>query len=303
LKVERSGGGAQAMVLSRALESSRPRADRLFEDRLARGLLRPPARLLFHLIRMPLIGASMLRLSDVLAPGVRGFTVGRTRYIDDALAAALGEGLDQVVILGAGYDSRAHRIPGIASTRVFELDLPHIHADKRERVSRLLDKAPDHVAFVPIDFETQKLAEVLQSAGFRQGRRTFFVCEGVTEHISAEATDRIFRYVASAAISESRIAFTYLDRRLLDGSRRFPGTRMHVSHSGFSLRSLALDPRRLRPYLSERGLELIEDVAGAEFAERYFEPSGRRLRANEFHRTALARIHGPAVGRGVGDRG
>jgi len=295
-KAEHPGGGAEAMVLSRALESSRPDADRLFEDRLARGLLSPATRLLFHLARLPLLGTALLGVADILAPGVRGFTIGRTRYIDDALVAALEEGFDQVVILGAGYDSRAYRIPGIESTRVFELDLPQIQAEKRKRLSCLLERAPGHVVSVPIDLESQKLAEVLPGAGFREGHRAFFVCEGVTEHVSAEAADGIFRYAASSAAPGSPIAFTYLDRGLLDGTKLFPGTRFHVSHGGFSLRSFALDPKRLAPYLSERGLELIEDVAGAEFAERYFEPSRRRLRANDFHRTALARVVRPALG-------
>jgi methyltransferase (TIGR00027 family) len=289
LRAERPDG-AEIIALARALESSRPGGDRLFDDPLSLGLLSPATKLLFQLVRLPLIGTPMLRITDALAPGVRGFIVGRTRYIDDALSAALGDGNDQIVILGAGYDSRPYRIPGIESTRVFELDLPRLQVEKRRRVCRLLEKLPEHVAFVPIDFESQELAEVLPSAGFREGHPAFFICEGVTEHISAEATDRIFRYVASAATSERRIVFTYLDRRLLDGSGHFPGTRMHIAHSGFSLRSFAVDPKQLRPHLSQRGLELIDDVAGAEFAERYFEPSGRRLRANEFHRTALARV-------------
>jgi methyltransferase (TIGR00027 family) len=302
LKAERPDG-AEIMILVRALESSRPDADRLFEDRLASGLLSPATRLLLQLLRLPLVGTSLLGIAEALAPGVRGFIVGRTRYIDDALVAALGEGLDQVVIFGAGYDSRAYRIPGIESTRVFELDLPRPQAEKRKRISRLLGKAPGHVAFVPIDFESQDLAEALTHAGFREGRRTFFVLEGVTEHVSAEASDGIFRYAARSATPGSGIAFTYLDRRLLDGSRHFPGTRWHVSWSGFSLRSFAPDPKQLRAHLSRRGLELIEDVAGAEFTERYFAPSRRRLRVNEFHRTTLARVLRPAVGKRVGGDG
>lgn len=278
------------MALARALESSRSEADRVFDDRLARSFLGPAARLLFHLGRMPLLGTLLLEIPDGLAPGVRGFTVGRTRYIDDALVAALREEIDQVVILGAGYDSRAYRIPGIESTRVFELDLPETQTQKRKRVHRLLEKVPDHVTFVALDLESQELAEILPSSGFREGRRTFFICEGLTEHISAGAVDRIFRYVADATKQESKIAFTYLVRGLLDGTKHFPGTRAHLAYSGFSTRAFALNPEDLRVYLSERGLELIEDVAGAEFAERYFRPLRRRLRANEFHRTALARV-------------
>jgi methyltransferase (TIGR00027 family) len=285
------------MALARALESSRPDADRLFEDRLARSWLRPGTRLLFHLVRLPLLGSSLLRICDRLAPGVRGFTVGRTRYIDDAVVTALEEGLDQVVMIGAGYDSRAYRIPGIEVTRVFELDLPGIQAEKRKRVARLLGEAPEHVTFVPIDLESQQLGDILPSAGFREGHRTFFVCEGLTEHVSEAAVDAVFRYVVSAATPESGIAFTYLDRRLLDGT--FPGMRRYVAYSGFSARNFFSDPERLRGYLSQRGLELVEDVAGAYFAERYFEPSRRRLRANEFHRTALARVRRPTAAKRV----
>jgi methyltransferase (TIGR00027 family) len=246
------------------------------------------------------LGALLLGIADRLAPGVRGFTVGRTRYIDDALVAALGEGIDQVVILGAGYDSRPYRIPGIESTRVFELDLPCSQAQKRKRLHRLLEKVPDHVAFVPLDLESQKLAEILPSSGFREGRRTFYICEGVTEHLSARAVDSIFRYVASAAEQESNIAFTYMVRGLLDGTKHFPGTRIYVAYGGFSTRRFALNPEQLRGYLLKRGLELIEDMAGADFAERYFRPLRRRLRANEFHRTALARVLRPTAEKGVG---
>jgi methyltransferase (TIGR00027 family) len=237
-----------------------------------------------------LLGALLLALTDRLAPGVRGFTVARTRYIDDALVAALEEGLDQVVVLGAGYDSRAYRIPGIEAIRVFELDLPFTQARKREQLDQWLERAPDHVSFVPFDFEARMLGEVLPAAGFLPEGRTFFIFEGVSEEISAEAVDRVFRYVASQARAESKIAFTYLVRGLLDGSRHFPGTKVHVRYGGFSLRNFTLNPEELPEYLSRRGLELVEDVAAAEFAERYFEPSERRLRANEFHRTALARV-------------
>lgn len=247
-------------------------------------------RRLFRLVRLPHLGSLLLRIADVLAPGVRGFTVGRTRYIDDALAAALREGIDQVVIIGAGYDSRAYRIPGIQATRVFEVDLPFIQAGKRECVRRLLDELPDHVTFVALDLESAGLAKGLSSTGFREGCRSFFVCEGVTEHVSPAAVDGIFRCASTAASPGSKIAFTYLVRGLLDGSKDFPGTRLHVRYSGFSTRAFALNPEELQAYLSERGLELIEDVAGAEFAERYFRPLRRRLRANEFHRTALARV-------------
>jgi methyltransferase (TIGR00027 family) len=249
-------------------------------------------RFLFRLVRLPLLGSSLLGVSDRLAPGVRGFILGRTRYIDDALIAALGEGIDQVVILGAGYDSRAYRLPGIESSRVFELDLPCTQAQKRRCMERLLDGLPDHVTLVPLDLESRTLSENLSRSGFKEGCRSFFVCEGLTEELSPAAVDGVFRYVAGTARQGSMIAFTYLVRGLLDGSKNFPGTRFHVRYSGFSIRHFTINPEELPAYLSRRGLELVGDVAGADFAEWYFTPTRRRVRTNEFHRTALARVSG-----------
>jgi O-methyltransferase involved in polyketide biosynthesis len=60
--------------------------------------------------RTPVLGPATLQVTDRLPPGARGFVVGRPRFIDDALVTALTEGLDRVVVLGAGYDSQANRI-------------------------------------------------------------------------------------------------------------------------------------------------------------------------------------------------
>jgi methyltransferase (TIGR00027 family) len=64
-----------------------------------------------------------LRRMDAITRGIYGAQVCRTRYIDDTIASALSEGIDQLVILGAGYDSRAYRLPGAKRARVFEVDL------------------------------------------------------------------------------------------------------------------------------------------------------------------------------------
>ncbi len=216
----------------------------------------------------------------------------RTRYIDDALIEALRDGLDQVVILGAGFDSRAYRIAGVERTRVFEVDHPDTQARKRACLGRILGEIPAHVHFVPIDFNRQTLGDAMSAAGFQESRRTFFILEGVTEYLTARAVDRMFRYIASAAKRESKVAFTYIHRGVLDGTHQFPGARALIACNrlGREPYSFGLDPSELSAYLIDRGFQLIEDVAGAEFEARYFEPLGRRLRANDFQRTAVASI-------------
>src|SRR5262249_1588684 len=142
---------------------------------------------------------------------------------DDALAEALRGGVEQVVILGAGFDSRAYRVQGIERTRVFEVDHPATQAEKKKIVARRLGALPPHVAFVPIDFGTHALDRGMPGAGFRAAARTFFVCEGVTHYLSAPAVDAMFGYVARSAAAGSRMVFTYIHRAVLGGAATFAG--------------------------------------------------------------------------------
>src|SRR5205085_11696149 len=119
------------------------------------------------LARVPGIGRAVPALVDRRSPGSRLAVVVRTRFIDDALREGLAAGLDQVVLLGAGFDARAHRIAGIERVRVFEVDHPDTQAAKRERVRRRFGGEPRHVAYVPVDFDRQDLATELAAAGFQ----------------------------------------------------------------------------------------------------------------------------------------
>src|SRR5262249_33733695 len=157
-----------------------------FADDLAPEFLDLRFRWALRLSRLPLIGRIVpWSFIDGHWSGSRGTVVVRTRYIDDALTAALRSGAEQVVILGAGVDSRACRVPGIVGTRVFEVDHPMTQAAKKRVIARRLGALPGHVTFVPIDFSTHTLDRVLPAAGFRPDARTFFICEGVTHYLSA----------------------------------------------------------------------------------------------------------------------
>src|SRR5262245_44866238 len=171
---------AEFMALFRAIESSRPPERRLFEDRFAHLFLRPPLRFVLRLARLPLGGDLIPRLIDSRWPGARPSGVARTRFIDDALRAALRDGVEQVVSLGAGFDCRAFRIPGIERTRVFEVDHPDTLAEKRRRLRGVFPSAPSHVRFVATDFNQRQLEELMANSGYDPAQRTFFIWEGVT---------------------------------------------------------------------------------------------------------------------------
>ena len=288
---------ALAVTLWRARESSRSATSRLFEDALAPVFLDRRFRWALHLSRLPLVGALVpWSLIDGHWAGSRGTVAVRTRYIDDALSAALRRGVDQVVILGAGFDSRAYRIPEIDRTRVFEVDHPATQVEKKHAIARRFRQLPPHVEFVSIDFSRDTLDTALLAAGFRAAARTFFICEGVTHYLSAPDVDTLFRYVARNAPVGSEMVFTYIHRTILDGTATFAGagrTLAIVRRSGEPY-TFGFDPAELPGYLAARDLELIEDVGAATYRERYLDPRGRGHEPlSEFQRAALVRVVGP----------
>ena len=126
----------------------------------------------------------------------------RTRVIDGAVVRALASGVDQVVILGAGYDARAlrFRTPGV---RFLEVDHPATQADKRARLAEL-GRDVDDVAFVPADFTAPGLGDALAAAGHDPGRATLWVLEGVLRYLP----EQWFRALPAAAADRSAAGST-----------------------------------------------------------------------------------------------
>jgi methyltransferase (TIGR00027 family) len=274
--------------------------DRLFEDRFAMEFLPLMYRVIVRLLRIPVLGAALLAKRERQIPGIMGNLLCRTRFIDDTFREAVAKGFEQVAILGAGFDSRAYRIPGTSRIRVFEVDHPATQAWKRERIERMHNELASHVTFVPIDFEQQELGEAMTAAGFRTSAKTFFIWEGVTQYIAAEAVDSTFRYVSHAAAPGSRIVFTYIHRGLIDGSVRMEGAQKLLSELQRQGEPwvFGIDPAELSQYLTEHGLKLVEDVAAADYRTRYLDPIGRAMDIFEGERVAVAEITG-AEGTGT----
>ena len=269
---------AQHNALFRALERRLPRP--LFDDPWARRFLRGRYRL-----AGALPARAVARIIDRRWPGPRAAVCVRTRYFDDAIRAHCAEGLDQLVILGAGFDSRPHRLPGLQRVRVFEVDHPSTQARKRETVGR----AHGDVTYVPLDFLRERLEDALAAAGLAPGRRTLFLWEGVTNYLDAESVDATLRTVARLG---SGLLFTYVDCALLDGSVDFEGGARSLEH----VRALGepftfgLAPAVLPEYLRERGIDLLEDLSLADAASLYYGPI--RPPVSAYYHVVQARCRG-----------
>jgi methyltransferase (TIGR00027 family) len=219
---------------------------------------------------------------------------GRTRYIDDLLKRSLEEGLDQVVILGAGFDTRAHRIPGMDQVQVFEIDLPGTRKLKENRLESVLGAVPKNVTLIGMDFDQQDLGDILADAGFQKGKRTLFIWEGVTQYLTAEAVSNTLEFVSDVSGAGSAIVFTYVRRGIIDGTDRpeWMGPFLSFARRVGSPMIFGLDQAELEQYLSDRGLKLIDDVGAAEYHELYLKPLGRELNVFDGERVAFARVMG-----------
>jgi methyltransferase (TIGR00027 family) len=282
---------AAYMALFRALEFTLPSGQRLFEDRFASAFLPPRLHFIVYLSRIHWMGDLIRAYIDRQWPGARTSAIARTKFIDDAVEAALRSGVVQVVILGAGFDARAYRIPSMDRAVVFEVDHPSTSARKQQVLESVLGSLPRHVRFVPIDFTAEVLSDVMSAAGYDPSRRTLFILEGVTNYLTEAAVDGTLRWCASAAVG-SMVLFTYVHRQVLDSPEAFEGTKkLFATLSAAGERwTFGLDPSNLRAFLAERRLMLDEDVRASECRTRYFGLSASDMRGYEFYRIAVARI-------------
>lgn len=290
----RAGHGsrtAEHNALFRALESARPEGVRLFRDPLARAFLTWPLLLVPRLAALPAVGRFVPRIIDRRWPGVRPSVVARTRLIDDAIEASLREPIEQLIILGAGFDSRAYRLPGLHDVAVFEVDHPDTQARKRRVLRHIPAISSEHVRFVATDFNQRDLTSAMSAAGYRESARAFILWEGVTNYLTEEAVDATLRWCARARPG-SRLLFTYVHRDVLTRPEAFVGTRnlfAALAKVGEKL-TFGIEPSRLPQFLGERGLSLERDVGAAEYRARYFGDAARGMRGHEFYRVALARV-------------
>jgi len=139
---------------------------------------------------------------------MRFFIAARTRFAEDALAAAVARGVGQLVVLGAGLDTYAYRGAMRARLRIFEVDHPATQEWKRQRLAEAGIALPRTLAFAPVDFERQTLGDGLAAAGFDPVRPSFFTWLGVVSYLTQEAAFATLRYIGGLP-GGAQVVFDY----------------------------------------------------------------------------------------------
>jgi len=190
------------------------------EDRLAKHFLGVSYQLLTAIRPQRLLE----RIMHLAAPGSYCFAIARTRHFDEILLSETRCGIEQLVWLGAGYDSRAFRFQNkLAAVRLFEIDHPGTQARKRRILANLCD-APPNLVYIPIDFNSQSLPAALAAHGFSPQRKTLFLWEGVSYYLPRPVVEDVLGFVAGCAPGSS-IVFDYAIRSFIEGDTSTYGGR------------------------------------------------------------------------------
>ena len=257
---------AAGIAVARAIESGKPDNERICCDPYARRFA--PGWLYFLTVLFVKSGYAERR-----GPGVMGFLAARERYIDDVLQDFLDKGLQQLVILGAGYDARAYRFDGLRGhVRVFEVDHPATQADKLARVQAIFGALPAHVTFVAVDFNTQTLQKRLEESGYDPTLKTLFIWQGVTMYLTEEAVKATLCFVVQQSALGSAIVFDYLYRSVLDGVQKHDevsNMRRYRFMTGEGL-TFGIEAGTVEAFLKERGFRLVRDMDAEGLRQAYF---------------------------------
>jgi methyltransferase (TIGR00027 family) len=217
--------------------------------------------------------------------------VTRTRYAEDSLHAAVDRGVRQYVLIGAGFDSFVLRRPAFAANLdIFEIDHSATQGFKLERIKELRLKLAEPVHFIAADLSTESVAAALARSSFRSDQPAFFSWLGVTMYLSRAANLATLRSIARCAQTGSELVLTYVDEKLLDSnSAAFRALQERVTAMGEPFLS-GYDPKTFAATLRECGLQLIEDLASDDVAERYGRLEHGNPGRSNFSHMALARV-------------
>jgi len=270
MKEEKPSVSAEQVAAIRAAWSKRPEDERVCFDPLARHFLGPE---LASVIDDPKLTETVAAAVEQSTPGAIGCVGARTRYIDDYLKTSIDGGIEQLVILGAGYDSRPYRFSEMkGKVRVYELDQPATQREKIEKLKMILGSTPEHVVYVPINFDKESMADRLYASGFARDLKTLFIWEGVTMYITAEAVDATLGFVAKNSGKGSSIIFNYILQSVVDGTCRTEDAekmRQAYAQRGEPL-IFGIPEGAIDGFLCERGFRDVKDVNGEFFKSAYF---------------------------------
>jgi methyltransferase (TIGR00027 family) len=284
---------AEGIALQRLAESMLPEDVRIFCDPYAVRFI-DPAKLAWAKEHPAEVQAAVEAIEQQM-PGWSNSIRARVRYFDDVVRNASSEGFTQLVILGAGYDTRAYRIDTLKGhTRVFEIDRPATQERKTGIVTRVFGQLPDHVSFIPHEIEMGLWWPVLEAAGFLPGEKTLFLLEGLVMYVPRPAVRDLLAGIAGHAAAGSTVLFDFVPQSMADGSSDAEGGRnirdwtIKIGEpilSGFT-------DGEIVPFLAGLGFSNVQVISSRAFAKMYYTGKNADRKVSGLMSLAYATVSG-----------
>lgn len=263
---------AEGIAMQRFAESSKDEDERICYDPYAIHFINP--EIVEFGIKHPEEAKARIEAMENQLPGLSSSIIARVRYFDDIVKESIGDGLQQLVILGAGYDTRSYRIEGLdEKVKVFEVDHPNTQNFKKEKIIEIFRSLPDHVTYVPIDFETQQLGQMLFENGYNESLKTLFIMEGLIMYIPPEAVDETLNFIVNKSGKDSQIIFDYYPESVVDGTTALAvgqNIRNFLIQMGEPLQ-FGIKEGTIGKFLSSYGFSKINDVTSTDYKKAYFD--------------------------------
>lgn len=216
--------------------------------------------------------------SRVLAPkGIYEYTIARTKYIDAVYQEALDQKVEQILIFGAGFDTRAVRLETEPeAVQVFELDAPHTQQGKLEQYARRKINIPPNINFIAIDFDQETLSDKLLAAGFSKGVKSLFILEGLLMYLQPRSVDETFKVMTMFSGAGSLVVFDYVHAAVLQQTVDTYGQKEIVSSVAKAGEHwhFGLEEETLAKFLNPYGFRVVEHQDAQDLEQRYFTTPG-----------------------------
>jgi methyltransferase (TIGR00027 family) len=270
MKNQEPSRSAGVIAAHRAIESSRDENQRICYDPFARDFL-PEG---FTVIGPHDISEQeALALFKAIVPGFHEFFIARTRYIDDHLQDCIDKGLEQLVILGAGYDSRAYRFDALAhQIKVFEVDHPATQDVKKAKVLERFKALPAHVSYISVDFIKEDFQSGLFANGYDRQLKTLFIWEGVTMYVDSDTVEKTLDFIANNVGNGSSLIFDYTYPEVLAGTfeRKEAKEWFRITQKSDEPLVFGINQDDIEKFLTGRGFSNVVSVSSEYFSTAYF---------------------------------
>jgi methyltransferase (TIGR00027 family) len=221
-----------------------------------------------------ILGVPLFRwffMRKITPPGIYEYVLARTKLLDEVFINALRNRFAQIVLLGAGFDTRALRFTNEnLGSKIFELDIYNTQQPKVEILDRKQIELPKELVFVPIDFNKESMADVLGKAGYAN-QKSLFIWEGVTMYLTSDAVDRALDFIRCTALEESIVAFDYVYASVLRRGNKFYGEREiyeTVSSAGEGW-TFGIEDGTIEDFLTQRGFKLMTHYIPSDLEKAY----------------------------------